>query len=159
MFKIISQLGWLYGSVTEDVLTGLFIQSRGWKSAYCLPDPAAFLGCAPTAGPATMIQQKRWATGLFEVLFNTKSPIIGTLFGKLQLRQCMAYLYVQLWALRSIFEVCYAILPAYCLITNSYFLPKVRILHILKIGGIELLTPPLTFKVKNRNLLKLKFFL
>ncbi|XP_004243487.1 cellulose synthase-like protein H1 [Solanum lycopersicum] len=125
------KLGWLYGSVTEDVLTGLFIQSRGWKSAYCLPDPAAFLGCAPTAGPATMIQQKRWATGLFEVLFNTKSPIIGTLFGKLQLRQCMAYLYVQLWALRSIFEVCYAILPAYCLITNSYFLPKANEVSIV----------------------------
>ncbi|KAL3363849.1 hypothetical protein AABB24_012873 [Solanum stoloniferum] len=118
------KLGWLYGTVTEDVLTGLFIQSRGWKSAYCLPDPPAFLGCAPAAGPASMIQQKRWATGLFEILFNSKSPIIGTLFGKLQLRQCMAYLQIQLWALRSIFEVCYAILPAYCLITNSHFLPQ-----------------------------------
>uniref|UniRef100_A0A0V0H2J0 Putative ovule protein n=1 Tax=Solanum chacoense TaxID=4108 RepID=A0A0V0H2J0_SOLCH len=33
-------------------------------------------------------------------------------------------LQIQLWALRSIFEACYAILPAYCLITNSHFLPK-----------------------------------
>ncbi|OIT39979.1 putative cellulose synthase-like protein h3 [Nicotiana attenuata] len=119
-----SQLGWLYGSATEDVLTGLFIQGKGWRSAYCTPDPPAFLGCAPSGGPAIMIQQKRWATGLFEIIFFSQSPIIGTLFGKLQLRQCMAYLYIQLWALRSIFEVCYAILPAYCLITNSSFLPK-----------------------------------
>ncbi|KAH0744800.1 hypothetical protein KY290_032793 [Solanum tuberosum] len=124
------KLGWLYGSVAEDILTGLFIQSRGWKSAYCLPDPPAFLGCAPAAGPASMIQQKRWATGLFEVLLNSKSPIIGTLFGKLQLRQCMAYLQIQLWGLRSIFEVCYAILPAYCLITNSHFLPQMVSLQI-----------------------------
>ncbi|CAN4109958.1 unnamed protein product [Withania somnifera] len=102
------KLGWLYGTATEDVLTGLFIQSRGWKSAYCLPNPPAFLGCAPSSGPASMIQQKRWSTGLCE----------------LQLRQCMAYSYVSLWALRSIFEVCYAILPAYCLVTNSRFLPK-----------------------------------
>ncbi|KAK4369398.1 hypothetical protein RND71_013190 [Anisodus tanguticus] len=118
------KLGWLYGTATEDILTGLFIQGRGWRSAYCTPDPPAFLGCTPSGGPAIMIQQKRWATGLFGIIFSSKSPIIGTLFGKLQLRQCMAYLYVQLWALRSIFEVCYAILPAYCLITNSRFLPK-----------------------------------
>ncbi|XP_060187847.1 cellulose synthase-like protein H1 [Lycium barbarum] len=118
------KLGWLYGTATEDVLTGLFIQGKGWRSAYCIPDPPAFLGCAPSGGPASMIQQKRWSTGLFEILFCSKSPIIGTIFGKLELRQCMAYLYIHLWALRSIFEVCYAILPAYCLITNSRFLPK-----------------------------------
>ncbi|XP_016474240.2 cellulose synthase-like protein H1 [Nicotiana tabacum] len=118
------KLGWLYGCATEDVLTGLLIQGKGWRSAYCAPDPPAFLGTAPSGGPASMTQQKRWANGLFEILFFSKSPIIGTLFGKLQLRQCMAYLYIQLWALRSIFEVCYAILPPYCLITNSSFLPK-----------------------------------
>ncbi|KAF3620273.1 hypothetical protein FXO38_32456 [Capsicum annuum] len=120
------KFGLLYGTPTEDILTGIYIHSRGWKSAYCLPDPPAFLGCAPSTGPTSMIQQKRWSTGLFEILFHSKSPIIGTLFGKLQLRQCMAYLHVLLWSMRSIFEVCYAILPAYCLITNSSLLPKIN---------------------------------
>ncbi|KAF5950079.1 hypothetical protein HYC85_012072 [Camellia sinensis] len=44
------EVGWIYGSTTEDVLTGLTIHGRGWRSAYCSPDPPAFLGCAtPTS--------------------------------------------------------------------------------------------------------------
>ncbi|GFZ03821.1 cellulose synthase-like B [Actinidia rufa] len=117
--------GWIYGSTTEDVLTGLTIQGRGWKSAYCSPNPPAFLGCAPSGGPAIMTQQKRWATGLLEILFTRKNPLIPALQRKLQFRQCLAYLWIILWALWSIPELCYAILPAYCILTGSHFLPKV----------------------------------
>lgn len=118
-------MGWIYGSTTEDVLTGLTIHGRGWKSTYCTPTPPAFLGCAPSGGPATMTQQKRWATGLLEVLFTRKSPLILALKGKLQFRQCLAYLWILTWSLRSVPELCYATLPAYCIITGSRFLPKV----------------------------------
>ncbi|KAI8011382.1 Cellulose synthase-like protein H1 [Camellia lanceoleosa] len=119
------EVGWMYGSTTEDVLTGLTIHGRGWKSTFCSPNPPAFLGCAPPGGPATMIQQKRWATGLLEILFTPKNPFILTLNGKLQFRQCLAYTWVILWGLRSIPELCYAALSAYCLITDSHFMPKV----------------------------------
>ncbi|XP_062150899.1 cellulose synthase-like protein H1 [Alnus glutinosa] len=120
------ELGWRYGSTTEDVLTGLTIQKRGWASVYCTPDPPAFLGCAPSGGPAAMTQQKRWATGLLEILLSKNCPIFATLFQKLQFRQCLTYLWLFSWGIRSIPELCYAALPAYCIITNSFFLPKVQ---------------------------------
>ncbi|XP_059452775.1 cellulose synthase-like protein H1 [Corylus avellana] len=121
-----TKLGMRYGSMTEDVLTGLSIQRRGWRSVYCTPDPPAFLGCGSGGGSSAMTQQKRWATGLLEILLSKNCPIFATLFGKLQLRQCLVYLWMFLWGLRSIPELCYATLPAYCIITNSFFLPKVQ---------------------------------
>ncbi|GMP53941.1 hypothetical protein CsSME_00019252 [Camellia sinensis var. sinensis] len=67
---------------------------------------------------------KRWATGLLEILFTPKNTFILTLNGKLQFRQCLAYTCVILWGLRSIAELCYAAPSAYCLITDSHFMPK-----------------------------------
>jgi cellulose synthase/poly-beta-1,6-N-acetylglucosamine synthase-like glycosyltransferase len=119
------QLGWRYGTTTEDVLTGQTIHKKGWRSILCTMEPPAFLGCAPSGGPAAMTQQKRWATGLLEILLSKNCPIFATLFGKLQLRQCFAYLWIFSWGLRSVPELCYATLPVYCIITNSQFFPKV----------------------------------
>ncbi|XP_019078913.1 cellulose synthase-like protein H1 [Vitis vinifera] len=121
-----TKIGCLYGSTTEDVLTGMRIQARGWKSTDCRPDPPAFLGCAPSGGPAALTQQKRWATGLLEILFSKNSPFIAAFTAKLQFRQCLAYLWFISWALRSIPELCYLALPAYCIMAGSHFLPKVQ---------------------------------
>lgn len=118
------QVGWIYGSVTEDVLTGLTIHEKGWRSELCTPSPIPFTGFAPGGGPTSMIQQKRWATGLLEIFFCRHSPIIGTLFRKLTLRQCLAYMWIINWGLQPVVEVCYACLIAYCIVTNSNFLPQ-----------------------------------
>ncbi|KAF5184912.1 Cellulose synthase-like protein b3 [Thalictrum thalictroides] len=119
------KIGWLYGSTAEDVLTGLQIHASGWRSAYLTPRRSAFLGCAAFTGPAVMTQQKRWATGLLEILFSKNSPIIATIKGNLKFRQCLSYLYINIWALRSIPELSYVVLPAYCFLTNTYIFPKV----------------------------------
>ncbi|KAK7272275.1 hypothetical protein RJT34_28772 [Clitoria ternatea] len=116
--------GWMYGTTSEDVLTGLKIHIKGWGSEACSPDSVAFMGCSPQDNLCLMTQQKRWAGGLFDILISKNSPIFGTLFGKLQFRQCLAYVWLTSWALRSVFEICYAALPAYCIITNSTFFPK-----------------------------------
>ncbi|XP_038902792.1 cellulose synthase-like protein H1 isoform X2 [Benincasa hispida] len=121
-----SKIGWMYGSTTEDVLTGLVIQKRGWRSIYIALDPPAFLGCAPSQLVASLTQQKRWASGLLQVLFSKHCPIFATLFGKLQWKQCAAYLWILTWGLRSIPELSYALLPPYCLITDSSFFPTVE---------------------------------
>ncbi|KAH8489027.1 hypothetical protein H0E87_024607 [Populus deltoides] len=121
-----TEVGWQYGTATEDVLTGLMIHGRGWRSLFCTPDPRAFLGCAPRGGPISMAQQKRWATGLLEILIGRRSPIVTTVTARLQLRHCLAYLSLLTWGLRSIPELCYAVLPAYCTITDSSFLPEVH---------------------------------
>ncbi|KAG6750078.1 hypothetical protein POTOM_047156 [Populus tomentosa] len=121
-----TEVGWQYGSATEDVLTGLMIHARGWRSLFCTPDPRAFLGCAPRGGPISMTQQKRWATCLLEILISRRSPIVATATARLQFRQCLMYLPFLTWGLRSVPELCYAVLPAYCTITNSRFLPEVH---------------------------------
>ncbi|KGN63228.1 cellulose synthase-like protein H1 [Cucumis sativus] len=121
-----TKFGWLYGSLLEDVLTGSEIHKKGWKSAYLTPTPPAFLGCAPSGGPIPLNHQKRAMTGLLEIFFSKKCPIFNSLFGKLQFRQRMVSVWMSLWGIRSIPEICYATLPAFCLIANSHFLPKIQ---------------------------------
>ncbi|XP_076913106.1 cellulose synthase-like protein H1 [Bidens hawaiensis] len=117
------KVGWLYGSTAEDMLTGIGIHGRGWRSVLCLPEPLPFLGCAPLTYPSSLTQQKRWAMGLLEILFTDKNALLLTIKGKLWFRQALGYLWVCLWGIRSIPEICYASLPAYCIITGSHFLP------------------------------------
>ncbi|KAK1423952.1 hypothetical protein QVD17_19263 [Tagetes erecta] len=118
------RVGWLYGSAAEDMMTGLSIHSRGWKSVTCSPDPLAFLGCSTTTYPSTLSQQKRWANGALEIFFSHKNPLRLAIKENLWFRQALAYIWLCLWGLRPIPELCYAFLPAYCLITGSHFLPK-----------------------------------
>ncbi|KAI3675198.1 hypothetical protein L1987_84784 [Smallanthus sonchifolius] len=120
------QVGLLYGSTTEDVLTGLGIHGRGWRSAVTSTDPLAFLGCATTTYQSSLTQQKRWVAGLFEVLFTKKNPLLLTVKGNLWFRQALGYFYLCLWAVRSVPELCYAFLPAYSIITGLHFLPKIN---------------------------------
>ncbi|XVF81624.1 hypothetical protein PTKIN_Ptkin15bG0170200 [Pterospermum kingtungense] len=51
---------------------------------------------------------------------------MATLTAKLQFRMCLAYLWVLIWGLHSVPELCYVVLPAYCILTHSHFLPKVE---------------------------------
>ncbi|GMH11024.1 hypothetical protein Nepgr_012865 [Nepenthes gracilis] len=86
------ELGWMYGSTAEDVLTGLRIHSKGWRSIYLDTNSAAFLGSAPTGGSAVLTQYKRWATGFMEIMFSNCSPLKATLTEKLEFRSCLFYL-------------------------------------------------------------------
>uniref|UniRef100_A0A7N0RJ80 Uncharacterized protein n=1 Tax=Kalanchoe fedtschenkoi TaxID=63787 RepID=A0A7N0RJ80_KALFE len=123
-------IGWIYGSTSEDTVTSLNIQSRGYQSMYCDPVPHSFLGSASPSGPLTTTQIKRWATSLLEILFSPRNPIILSLTTKLHFRQSLAYTWVLVWGLRSVPELCYSLLPAYCVLSNSTFLPK-RLIPIL----------------------------
>ncbi|RZB76633.1 Cellulose synthase-like protein H1 isoform C [Glycine soja] len=118
------QMGWLYGSLTEDVLTGLSMKRRGWRSECCTPDPIAFTGCAPGGLLSTMLQQKRWFTGHTVIFFGKHSPLMCMLFGKIQFRAGLSYFWVSTLSLRGVFLVCYIALLAYCMITNTNIFPK-----------------------------------
>ncbi|KAM0072862.1 putative cellulose synthase (UDP-forming) [Helianthus debilis subsp. tardiflorus] len=130
------KVGWLYGSTSEDVLTGINIHGKGWKSVICSPEPLPFLGCAPSTFPSSLIQQKRWANGLTEILLlSDKNPLLLTMKGNLWFRQALAYYWVCLWGVRSIPEICYAFLPTYCIITGTRFLPKLsEMAFIIPVG-------------------------
>ena len=123
------KVGWVYGSMTEDILTGQRIHAAGWRTALLNPDPPAFLGGAPTGGPGSLTQYKRWATGLLEILLSRHNPLLLSAFKRLDFRQCVAYLVIDVWPVRAPFELCYALLAPYCLIANRSFLPKVIFFH------------------------------
>ncbi|PWZ36792.1 Cellulose synthase-like protein H1 [Zea mays] len=91
------EVGWVYGSMTEDVLTGQRIHAAGWRSALLSPDPPAFLGGAPTGGPASLTQYKRWATGLLEIVLSRHNPFLLSASKRLRFRQCLAYLVIDVW--------------------------------------------------------------
>ncbi|KAH9307453.1 hypothetical protein KI387_035364, partial [Taxus chinensis] len=117
-------VGWLYGSTAEDILTGLKIHNLGWHSLAFDPEEPGFMGCVPGSGPDSLVQQKRWATGLLEVFVSKSCPFLG-IKRSITLRQRMAYAYFNLWAICSLPVLCYAILPALCLLHGKSFLPKV----------------------------------
>ncbi|KAK8493773.1 hypothetical protein V6N12_017871 [Hibiscus sabdariffa] len=41
------KMGFRYGSLVEDYYTGYRLQCEGWKSVFCNPERAAFLGDVP----------------------------------------------------------------------------------------------------------------
>lgn len=119
-----TKVGWGYASVTEDILTGMRIHREGWSSVWCGANPPGFLGTVPTSLPVCLLQKKRWATGLLQVFFSKNNPLFDTLYAKLGFRQSLAYIWILNWGLGSIFDLCYSLLPTYCILTNSNFLPK-----------------------------------
>eukprot|EP00253_Pinus_taeda_P026601 PITA_26601 len=116
------EIGWMYGSTVEDVMTGLKIHYMGWHSLFCLPEQPAFLGNAPSNGPDSLVQQKRWATGLLEIFVTNLCPFLN-IHKNIMLRQRMMYIYCNLWGIWSVATFCYALLPAFCLLSGKSFLP------------------------------------
>lgn len=53
--------------ITEDLLTGMKLHSKGWKSVY-VPEVLA-IGEGPTTWKSYFNQQKRWAYGCMHILF------------------------------------------------------------------------------------------
>uniref|UniRef100_A0A1S4BLZ1 Cellulose synthase-like protein E6 n=1 Tax=Nicotiana tabacum TaxID=4097 RepID=A0A1S4BLZ1_TOBAC len=89
-----------YGCAVEDVITGLAIQCRGWKSVYFNPERKGFLGLAPTTLLETLVQHKRWAEGNFQIFLSKYCPFIygkGKIPLKLQISYCNFLLCAPNW--------------------------------------------------------------
>jgi len=115
------EIGWMYGSTVEDVITGFKVHCLGWHSLFCIPEQPAFLGSAPANGPDSLVQQKRWATGLLEIFVSKFCPFLY-IHRNITVRQRMMYAYFSLWGIWSVATFCYAILPAFCLLSGKSFL-------------------------------------
>ncbi|ONM06411.1 Thymidylate kinase [Zea mays] len=64
------EVGWIYGSVTEDILTGFKMHCHGWRSVYCMPKRPAFKGSAPINLTDRLHQVLRWALGSVEIFLS-----------------------------------------------------------------------------------------
>ncbi|WCJ40234.1 cellulose synthase like G3 [Euphorbia peplus] len=117
-------LGFRYGSLVEDIFTGYRLHCEGWRSIFCNPERAAFLGNAPISFVDLLNQLKRWAVGVYEIGFSRYSPII---YGRKYLEPFLTLLYCwyAFWPICSIPIAIYAFLPQLALLNNVSIFPKI----------------------------------
>ncbi|KAK3145727.1 hypothetical protein QOZ80_3BG0256610 [Eleusine coracana subsp. coracana] len=120
-----TEIGWIYGSVTEDILTGFKMHARGWRSIYCMPKRPAFKGSAPINLSDRLNQVLRWALGSIEILFSRHCPIWYGYGGRLKFLERFAYVNTTIYPLTSIPLLVYCILPAVCLLTGKFIIPEI----------------------------------
>ncbi|MBA0880833.1 hypothetical protein Goshw_000950, partial [Gossypium schwendimanii] len=118
------EIGWIYGSVTEDILTGFKMHARGWISIYCMPPRPAFKGSAPINLSDRLNQVLRWALGSIEILLSRHCPIWYGYKGRLRLLERLAYINTIVYPLTSIPLLAYCMLPAFCLLTGKFIIPE-----------------------------------
>lgn len=120
-----TRIGWIYGSVTEDVVTGYRMHNRGWRSIYCITKRDAFRGTAPINLTDRLHQVLRWATGSVEIFFSKNNPMVAT--RRLKFLQRVAYLNVGIYPFTSIFLVVYCFLPALSLFSGQFIVQGLSI--------------------------------
>ncbi|KAI3968788.1 hypothetical protein MKX01_028938 [Papaver californicum] len=102
------RVGWIYGSVTEDVVTGYRMHNRGWRSVYCVTKRDAFRGSAPINLTDRLHQVLRWATGSVEIFFSRNNALFA-----------------------SRFLIIYCILPAVSLFTGQFIVQSLSVTFLL----------------------------
>ncbi|CAK9874927.1 unnamed protein product [Sphagnum jensenii] len=118
------ELGWIYGSVTEDILTGFKMHCRGWRSIYCMPHQSAFKGSAPINLSDRLNQVLRWALGSVEICLSQHCPIwYGYKGGHLKCLQRLAYINIAIYPFTALPLVAYCTLPAICLLSGKFIIP------------------------------------
>ncbi|GMN73959.1 hypothetical protein TIFTF001_053096 [Ficus carica] len=120
------EMGLMYGCPVEDIVTGLAIQCRGWKSAYYNPERSTFLGLAPTTLEVGLVQHKRWSEGMSQIFLSKYCPFTYG-HGRIKLGAQMAYSIYLLWAPFSLPTLYYVIVPSLCLLKGISLFPEVYI--------------------------------
>lgn len=128
---LLTQLGWIYGSITEDILTGFKMHCRGWRSIYCMPKRPAFKGTAPINLSDRLNQVLRWALGSIEIFFSHHSPLLyGYKEGKLKWLERFSYVNTTVYPFTSLPLLAYCTLPAICLLTDKFIMPPVKLFDL-----------------------------
>ncbi|KAL3527925.1 hypothetical protein ACH5RR_012581 [Cinchona calisaya] len=119
------EVGWIYGSVTEDILTGFKMHCHGWRSVYCMPKRPAFKGSAPINLSDRLHQVLRWALGSVEIFMSKHCPIWYGYGGGLKWLQRLSYINSVVYPWTSIPLLVYCTLPAICLLTGKFIVPEI----------------------------------
>ncbi|XP_023917838.1 cellulose synthase-like protein E1 isoform X3 [Quercus suber] len=118
------EIGLKYDSAVEDVLTGLAIQCRGWRSIYFNPERKGFLGVAHTTLLQSLVQHRRWSDGDFQILASRHCPfVLG--YKKIPLKLQLSYCIYPLWAPTSLTTLYYVIVPSLCLLKGISLFPQI----------------------------------
>ncbi|XP_020677798.2 cellulose synthase A catalytic subunit 7 [UDP-forming] [Dendrobium catenatum] len=120
------EIGWIYGSVTEDILTGFKMHCRGWRSVYCTPNRPAFKGSAPINLSDRLHQVLRWALGSVEIFLSRHCPLWYGYGGNLKWLERFAYTNTIVYPFTSIPLLAYCTIPAVCLLTGKFIIPTLN---------------------------------
>lgn len=123
------RIGWIYGSVTEDVVTGYRMHNRGWKSVYCVTKRDAFRGTAPINLTDRLHQVLRWATGSVEIFFSRNNALLAS--RRMKILQRIAYLNVGIYPFTSIFLIVYCFLPALSLFSGQFIVQTLNVTFLV----------------------------
>ncbi|KAD4584250.1 hypothetical protein E3N88_21851 [Mikania micrantha] len=123
------RVGWIYGSVTEDVVTGYRMHNRGWKSIYCVTKRDAFRGTAPINLTDRLHQVLRWATGSVEIFFSRNNALLAS--SRMKILQRVAYLNVGIYPFTSIFLIVYCFLPALSLFSGQFIVQTLNVTFLV----------------------------
>lgn len=123
------RVGWIYGSVTEDVVTGYRMHNRGWHSVYCITKRDAFRGSAPINLTDRLHQVLRWATGSVEIFFSRNNALLAS--RRLKFLQRLAYLNVGIYPFTSIFLIVYCFLPALSLFSGQFIVQTLNVTFLI----------------------------
>ncbi|XP_049397122.1 cellulose synthase A catalytic subunit 2 [UDP-forming]-like [Solanum stenotomum] len=118
------EVGWIYGSVTEDILTGFKMHCHGWRSVYCMPKRPAFKGSAPINLSDRLHQVLRWALGSVEIFFSRHCPIWYGYGCGLKPLERFSYINSIVYPLTALPLIAYCTLPAICLLTGNFIVPE-----------------------------------
>ncbi|KAK2661024.1 hypothetical protein Ddye_007557 [Dipteronia dyeriana] len=118
------EVGWIYGSVTEDILTGFKMHCHGWRSIYCIPARPAFKGSAPINLSDRLHQVLRWALGSVEIFLSRHCPLWYGYGGGLKWLERFSYINATIYPWTSIPLLAYCTLPAVCLLTGKFITPE-----------------------------------
>ncbi|KAM3701221.1 hypothetical protein ACJW31_05G155400 [Castanea mollissima] len=118
------EMGLKYDCAVEDLLTGLSIQCRGWKSIYFNPERKGFLGVAPITLLQSLVQHKRWSEGDFHIFASRNCPfVLG--YKKIPLKLQLSYCIYLLWAPNCLTTLYYVIVPSLCLLRGISLFPHI----------------------------------
>ncbi|KAL0916325.1 hypothetical protein M5K25_013827 [Dendrobium thyrsiflorum] len=123
------RVGWIYGSVTEDVVTGYRMHNRGWRSVYCVTKKDAFRGTAPINLTDRLHQVLRWATGSVEIFFSRNNALFAS--RRMKLLQRVAYFNAGMYPFTSIFLLVYCILPAVSLFSGQFIVQSLNVAFLI----------------------------
>ncbi|TYG95486.1 hypothetical protein ES288_A11G272200v1 [Gossypium darwinii] len=118
------EMGLIYGFLVEDIITGLNIQCKGWKSMYLSPERDGFLGVAPITLLQTLVQHKRWMDGHLQVFLSRYCPLLYG-YKKIPLKLRLAYCPYNLWAANCLATLYIVVVPCLCLLKGISLFPKI----------------------------------
>lgn len=130
------RVGWIYGSVTEDVVTGYRMHNRGWRSIYCVTKRDAFRGTAPINLTDRLNQVLRWATGSVEIFFSRNNALFAS--PRMKFLQRIAYFNVGMYPFTSIFLLVYCLLPALSLFSGKFIVQSLNVTFLVFLLAITI---------------------